>query len=260
MACAQLRRQRRARRLLDELLVAALDRAVPLVEVHGVAVAVGQNLHLDVARTQKVLLDVDGVVAEGRAGLGLRGHEVDLEFLDVARDAHPLAAAARRRLDQDREADLLGEGECLVVGLDDSVAARHRRHAGGGHGLARDRLVAHPLDGVRRRADEDDARILACAREVGVLGEEAVARVDRLRAGLKRRRDDVGHVEVRQRRRTPVRCRRRGPPSRRAASPCRPRSRRRPTRRPSPWQALMTRSATSPRLATRIRSNTDTSG
>ena len=75
--------------------MAALDRAVPLVEVHGVAVAVSQDLHLDVARTQKVLLDVDGVVAEGRAGLGLRGHEVDLEFLDIPCDAHPLTAAAR---------------------------------------------------------------------------------------------------------------------------------------------------------------------
>ena len=45
---AQLFVDRRRRRLLDQLLVAALDRAVALAEVDHVAVLVGQHLDLDV--------------------------------------------------------------------------------------------------------------------------------------------------------------------------------------------------------------------
>src|SRR5262249_50627981 len=50
----------RGRRLLDQLLVAALDRAVALAEVDDVAVAVGEDLDLDVARIGQVALEVDG--------------------------------------------------------------------------------------------------------------------------------------------------------------------------------------------------------
>ena len=47
-AVTQLGIQRRRRRNLDHLLVAALHRAVTLEEVHHIALAIGQNLHLDV--------------------------------------------------------------------------------------------------------------------------------------------------------------------------------------------------------------------
>jgi hypothetical protein len=51
-------------------------------------------------------------------------------------------------------------------------------------------LAAHASDRVGRRADEDDARVGARLREVGVLGEEAVARMDGVGAGPAR---DVDH-------------------------------------------------------------------
>ena len=54
------------RRLLDELLVAALDRAVALAEMDDVAVRVREDLHLDVARVVEVALDVHGGVGEVR--------------------------------------------------------------------------------------------------------------------------------------------------------------------------------------------------
>ena len=47
------------RRRFDELLVPALDRAVPLAEVHDGAVRVGEHLDLDMARVIEVPLDVD---------------------------------------------------------------------------------------------------------------------------------------------------------------------------------------------------------
>ncbi len=65
-----------------------------------------------------------------------------------------------------------------------------------GHDLARPRLRAHRFDRLRRRADEDDVGLGAGLGEVRVLGEESVAGVDRLGAGLLRRLDDLGDVEV----------------------------------------------------------------
>ena len=47
---ARLRVERGRGRLLDHLLVAALDRALALVDVNDVAVLVAEHLHLDVAR------------------------------------------------------------------------------------------------------------------------------------------------------------------------------------------------------------------
>ena len=56
----------RRRRLLDDLLVAALDRALALAEVHEGAVAVAEDLDLDVAGPGDVALEEDPVVAERR--------------------------------------------------------------------------------------------------------------------------------------------------------------------------------------------------
>ena len=82
------------RRFLDDLLVAALHRAVALAEPDRVLVRVGQHLDLDVARVLEELLHVDGRVAERRAGFGAR-------HLHRARPAPPRcgrrACRARRR-------------------------------------------------------------------------------------------------------------------------------------------------------------------
>ena len=63
---AQLGVDGRGRRLLDDLLVAALDRALPLVQRHDVAVGVGEDLDLDVAAALDVALAEHGAVAERR--------------------------------------------------------------------------------------------------------------------------------------------------------------------------------------------------
>jgi hypothetical protein len=101
--------EERRRGLLDDLLVAALDRAFALAEIDDVAVLVAQHLDLDVARIGDELLDEDAVVAEGGAASTCAG-----EALAPPRrrrgDAHALAAAAGRGLDHHRVADLVGDG------------------------------------------------------------------------------------------------------------------------------------------------------
>ena len=151
----------RAGRLLDHLLVAALDRAVALAEVDHVALRVGEHLDLDVARVLEVALDVDAVVGEELLAFAGGALEGLLEVVRRHRDAEALAAAAARRLAGDRIAGLLGlllapprrPGRLGRAGDD--------RHPGLGHDLARPRLRAHRLDRLRRRADEDDPRLVA---------------------------------------------------------------------------------------------------
>ena len=66
-----LRCEHRAGRLLQQLLVPALDGAVTLPQVHHVPVLVRQHLELDVTRVGHSALNVHGAVAKG--GLGLAG-------------------------------------------------------------------------------------------------------------------------------------------------------------------------------------------
>ena len=53
---------------LDDLLVAALGGAVALEQMDGVAVRVGEDLHLDMAGRSQIALDQHAVVAEGGGG------------------------------------------------------------------------------------------------------------------------------------------------------------------------------------------------
>src|SRR5829696_3987070 len=87
------------RRLLDHLLVPALDGALTLAEIDTVAVLVAEHLNLDVARLGDKLLDEDPVVAEGARGLRLRSRKALRDLSRRIRDAHALAPASRGRLD-----------------------------------------------------------------------------------------------------------------------------------------------------------------
>src|SRR6185312_299950 len=182
--------------LLDHLLVTALDRAVALAKVDHVAVRVGQDLDLDVTRVLEVALDVDAVVGEELLAFAGGALEGLLEVVGRHRHAEALAATAAGGLAGDRVTGFLGLLAGIVDGLGDLGRARDDRDAGGLHDLARPRLRAHLFDRLGRRADPGDAGLSAGAGEVGVLGEEAVAGVDCLGAGILGGRDDLLDVEV----------------------------------------------------------------
>src|SRR5690606_27658916 len=73
-------------RLLPDLLVAALQRAVALAEMDAAPHAVAEYLDFDVARLFEIFLDVDRVVTKGCAGFRLGRGKRDVEFGLVARD------------------------------------------------------------------------------------------------------------------------------------------------------------------------------
>ena len=163
------------RRLLEHLLVAALDGAVTLVQVHDVAVLVGHDLHLDVPTVLDVSLEQHGVVAEGGRRLALcRRHGVG-QLVPSPDDPHAFSTAARRSLDEQREADL--GSDRLEVGPV-GVGGGHDRDTRLDGDLARPVLAPHRIHHVCRRSDEHQPRVSHRTREGRALGQEAVAGVD----------------------------------------------------------------------------------
>ena len=99
----------RGRRLLDELLVAALDRAVALSEVQYGAMGVRQHLHLDMTWVLDVLLHVDGRVGEVGLALPSRRLEGALDLLGRMNDLQAFAAAPCGGLEREQRAELRAE-------------------------------------------------------------------------------------------------------------------------------------------------------
>ena len=105
---ADLLRERGRGRLLDQLLMAALNRAIALAEGHDAAVDVSEHLDLDVAGVLEVLLDVDVGGSEGALRLAARRLERALQIGLVAADAHASPAAARGRFQDHGVANFIG--------------------------------------------------------------------------------------------------------------------------------------------------------
>src|SRR2546422_3326102 len=100
------RRQIRRRRLLDQLLVATLDRTVALVEMDDGSRAVAEHLDLDVTRALEIALDAD--VGPAERGLGAPGRHGKRrgQLPGLFHPRHADASAAPRRLEYDRISDL----------------------------------------------------------------------------------------------------------------------------------------------------------
>ena len=172
--------EERRGRLLDQLLVPALQRAVAGGDHDDVAVQVGQALGLDVARLVEVALDEALTAPERRDGLAGRRLEQLGDLLQRAGDLQPAPAAAVRRLDRHRQAVLGREGHDLVrvpdrVGRSgDQGRVRARRD------VARLDLVAEGVDRLGGGPDPGQPGVDHGLGERGVLGQEAVAGVHRV--------------------------------------------------------------------------------
>ena len=165
--------------------------------MHDIAVPVGEHLHLDVARAGERAFQQQAPVAEGVLGLRARGFQRGGQFGLVAHQPHAASAAAGRGLDHHRITDGIRRVAKRAVALVGPVIARNDRYTGAARNAFRLRLVAHLADHRRRRPDPGQARIDHTFGEVRVLGEEAVARMHAVRAGLLRGGDDRRAVQIR---------------------------------------------------------------
>src|SRR5690606_25168416 len=135
------------RRFLNELLATALDRTFAFAQIDHVAMQIAQHLDPDVARLGDEFFDKDAVAPEGRFRRVARKLEAFTGLLVVPGDAHALAAAASRRLDHPRIADLLRDAHSFLRVFDQAHVTGHGGNTSGGSDLLRGDLVAHCLDG-----------------------------------------------------------------------------------------------------------------
>ena len=159
--------------------------------MHDVAVPVGQDLDLDMARVGEVLLHIDRVVAERGSGLACAPSDqaCDSSFVDCA-TFMPVPPPPAAALISTGIADLLGD-RAWRLGLDRAVASRGPRDA-----ERPAASLACTLSPIMRicsgaRADEGEAVLLHHLGELGVLRQEAVAGMDRVGAGDGRRRERI---------------------------------------------------------------------
>ena len=188
--------QQRRRRLLDHLLVAPLHGAVADADRPGRAVAVGDQLDLDVPCPGDQALQEDHAAAERALGL-VAGALVGVLELGAGVDpADAPATPTGRCLEHERVADALGSGQRVVQGVDAASAPRRDGHAHLlGEQLGAD-LVAQPAHRVGARTDEGHSEALAQVRERWVLRDEAPPDPDRVRPALDQHSLEDGQVDV----------------------------------------------------------------
>jgi hypothetical protein len=155
--------------------------------MHAVAVMIPEDLHLDVARIDHAALQEDLGAPECLGGLRDDALEVLAQGLGVVAAADPAPAAARGRLEHHRIADLLGTAQRGIQVFEIAGAAGRDRHTGLLHRQPRLGLVAHAGDHLGGRTDEGQPTPDAGARQLGVLGQKAVARMDRIATRSPRR-------------------------------------------------------------------------
>ena len=149
------------------------------------------------ARLGNEALEVDGAVAKRalRHLLGRPDHCAQL--LGLFDPLHADAAATARRLDQERIADALRLLlEAREIRGRKARATRQHRHACGFGQKTRALLVTHVLDSLGPRADPGEAGGLDPLGEARVLGQETIARMDRVDLRGACGRDHRVHVEI----------------------------------------------------------------
>ena len=183
-------------RLFHQLLMSALDRAVPLAEMHPVPLAVHQDLDLDVPRIGEIPLEVHRRIAKGGGGLGSRRGQRGFHVVRRSHDPHPLSSASGACLDDQREPDLPRQ-PLGIVEIADRVAAPRQyrnplrlRHPAGGC------FVSHQPDAGGRGADEGDPTLFADLGEMRILSQKSVPGMDGLGAADLGGADDSVELQV----------------------------------------------------------------
>ena len=134
------------RGLLDKLLVAPLERAVPSADGDDPAIRVAEHLNFDVTRMVEEPFDETLPVAERGFGLVDGGFEGGFDIGEVAHDFHAAASPAVHCFDDDRQTVLTRECGGFLRVLDRLRGAR-------GHGCADFRGDSTRFDFVSEHAD-----------------------------------------------------------------------------------------------------------
>ena len=167
---AKLGRDECRRAFLNELLMAALYRALTLEQMNHIAQTVAQDLHLNVARIVDIFFHIQTAVAEVRYCLSRCTVVGILEILDAERHTNTLAAAAGGRFEHDRITDALRLADRFIKVAQRSVRAKRDRNTGCDGVALGLRLVAHQTDGRSSRADKRKACLRSPLCKIRIFG------------------------------------------------------------------------------------------
>ena len=194
---AFLQRQVQRRGPFDDLLVPALQGAIPFKKMQHIAVVVAKNLRFYVQGVFHQFFQEHFVVAKIGRGLVASALHRFVQFLRLPDDAHAAPAAAPAGFQHQRIPDGLGDPRHRLLALGQGPGGRHHRHFRGASDLSSLHLVAQVPQHARGGPDKRDAAGLALFGEVGVLRQKAVARMNGVALGLSRHPQDVGAVQIR---------------------------------------------------------------
>ena len=158
----------------------ALAGTVPLAQPHRVPVAVGEHLHLDVAGPAEIALDIDLAVPEGGLSLTPGRFQGGGDIGGAGDDLDSATTTAKRRLDRDRPAVGVAEGDDLGEVGNRLTPARDAGDACTLGSEPSTDLVAHGLDRTGRRSYEGRTGGGDRPSERRALGEEPVPRMHRV--------------------------------------------------------------------------------
>src|SRR5690606_38514290 len=103
------------RRFLDDLLVAALQRAVAVAQMDGMTLAIGQYLDFHMTRVGQELFQVHHRVTEGGTGFGAGQADRLDQLLFLVHHPHAATTAAAGGLDDHRIADATADLQAFLL-------------------------------------------------------------------------------------------------------------------------------------------------
>src|SRR5690606_37703787 len=180
----------------DEFLVAPLDRAVALEQVHGIAEAVGEDLRLDMLGIDDALLEEHLGIAKGLGCFGDYPRVRVLQLLTAVAATNAPATATGGGLEHDRVTQTLGFLQRLGQVDDVAFGAGRDRHTRLDHAAPRFGLVAHAANHLGAGTDEFYPTLGADLCKFGVLRQKAVARMQRVTTRVHRQVDQLARAQV----------------------------------------------------------------
>ena len=169
----------RRRRLFNHLLMTALYRALALVQIQNMALGVTNQLDFDMAGFFDELFNKDTVVAEAIACFVTATGETFQRLFVVVGHAQTFTATTCTSFDHHGVANAFGNLDGFLRCFDGIVHTRNAIHACFCSELFGSDFVAHRCDGMVFRSYENNARFFTALRELSVLTQKTIPRVDR---------------------------------------------------------------------------------
>ena len=183
-------------RLLNELLVTALQGAVTGGNHHDVAVRIRQALGLNVAGRIQETLDEALAATERRGSLTNSGLVHLDDALAVTGNLNAAATTTECGLHRNGQTVLIREGNNLIGGLDRILGAGHQGSAHLLRDVACRHLIAQLGNGLGGGANPGQTRVDALLSELRVLRQETVTGVHGVSAGADSNLNELIHHQV----------------------------------------------------------------